>query len=149
MWSIVCRNSWMTVSPKVNLGQRTHKHRKLWPFSSTAVFLWHQIKGKCCWCLKKALTLCIAGFSRSDCVCLSFPEDFAYMLVTPQHQGETCRAISYQKGNHCCCSTKAAACLWVSPPELNTFILPVIVTGVICFQETPLIILTFSETPMM
>lgn len=42
---------------------------------STGVLLWHQIKVKCCWCLKKALALCIAGFSRSDCICLSFPED--------------------------------------------------------------------------
>lgn len=71
-----------------------------------------------------------------------------YVTDTSAH-GETCKAISYRRRNQCCCITRAELCLRANPQQFNVFILPVILTEVVCFQETPVILLTLTETPMM
>lgn len=87
-WSIVCRNSWMAVSPQEKPETKeTQKWGLILPF-----------KGHVYFDFKLEMLLIpresIGTFTRSICIRSLFLEGFPYMPGRPRHRRETCKAIS-------------------------------------------------------
>lgn len=109
-WSIVCRNSWMAFSPRAHRRQKKHEQTVAHFGLNSRFTLTLKSGEKCWWRSKEESTICIAGFCWDYSE--RFPEDFANMLVTPQHlgvgaEGERDTSVSYLKGIPGLCSTRA------------------------------------------